>query len=488
MVLAIILACYLLIVLDITVVITALPQIHDSLHFSRTGLTWVQNAYTLAFGGLLLLGARAGDLLGRRRVFMAGVGLFTLASLLGGLAQSPGWLLAARGAQGVGAAIAAPSSLALLLVTFSEGAERDKAVSYYSAIAGGGGTLGLMLGGILTTSLSWRWGLFVNVPIGLTLLWLAPRYLIETPRRPGRFDLAGAITSTAGMGALVYGFVRAASDGWSDRITLVSFGIAVVLLAIFVRNEMQAEQPITPLRLFASRERSGAYAARVMLVGSVFSMFFFLTQYLQGVLGFTPLQAGAAFIPMTGAMFLMIRGAPRLIPKYGGQALMVGGLALAFVGMAWLSQISESTSYFPGLAIPMGLLGLGAGAAFIPLTSAGIAGVDPADAGAASGLVNVAHQMGGTLGVAVLVTVFAAGVHDAAAHPLAAAGAVAQAHHELVDGVSRALSGAAGLVLLSLAIVVLVIRKPAPKPAPASVSAAQLDEADASELAGESVR
>src|SRR3954465_9070012 len=223
LVLAMILACQLMIILDVSIVITALPRIHESLHFSTAGLSWVQNAYTLTFGGLLLLGARAGDILGRRRVFIAGIALFTAASALGGLAQSPTWLLGARALQGVGAAIAAPSTPALLTTTFPEGRERVRAIAYYSAVAGGGGSVGLVLGGLLTQVASWRWGLFINVPIGLALVWLAPRYLPETERRPGRFDLRGATTSTLGVSAIVYGFVRAASDGWGDRITVASF-------------------------------------------------------------------------------------------------------------------------------------------------------------------------------------------------------------------------------------------------------------------------
>src|SRR4029079_7887813 len=244
-VLGIILACYLMIVLDISVIIAALPKIHDALHFSSTGLSWVQNAYTLTFGGLLLLGARAGDLLGRRRMLVSGIAVFTAASLAGGLAPSAEWLLAARGGQEIGAAIAAPSTLALLTTTFREGQARTRAIAYYSAVAGGGGSVGLVLGGVLTDWLSWRWGLFINVPVGITVILLAPRYLPETERRPGRFDLMGAVTSTLGMTALVYGFVRAASDGWSDGGTLASFAAAAVLLAAFGLTETRAEQPIT---------------------------------------------------------------------------------------------------------------------------------------------------------------------------------------------------------------------------------------------------
>ena len=448
MVLGIILACYLMIMVDISVIITALPDIERALHFSSTALSWVQNAYALTFGGLLLLGARAGDVLGRRRVFMAGIALFTTASLLAGLAQSPAWLLGARAAQGVGAAIAAPSTLALLTVTFREGPERTRAVAWYSAVAGGGASLGLVLGGVLTEWISWRWGLFINVPIGIALIWLAPRHLPETEREPGRFDFPGAASCTLGMTALVYGFVRAAADGWGDYLTAVSFTIGVALLAAFVLTEMRAEQPITPLRLFASRERSGAYAARILVVSGMYAMFFFLTQYFQGVSGFGPLEAGAAFLPMTLVLFAMVQIVPRIAPRVGNTRLLTGGLLIALPGMAWLSQIGADTPYFPEIALPLLLLGVGMGTALTPLTSAAIAGVAPDDAGAASGLVNTAHQLGGALGISVLVTVFTA-----------AGGG--QNAHQLADGVASALTGSVVFLAMALLVVVAVIGRPA---------------------------
>ncbi len=296
MVLAIILTCQLMIVLDASIVITALPEIHTELGFSPTGLSWVQNAYALTFGGLLLLGARAGDLLGRRRVFMAGLALFTFASLLGGLAQSSTWLLAARALQGVGAAIAAPSTLALLTTTFSEGAARTRAIAMYSSASAAGASIGLLLGGLLTDLISWRWGLFINVPIGIAIVALAPRYLPDTEPRHGHFDLAGAATSVLAMSTIVYGFVRAASEGWGDSVTVAAFSAGILLLVSFLMIERRAEQPITPLRLFSDRRRSGAYAARMLTVAGMFSMFFFLTQFMQGVLHYSPL-AGRPRVP-----------------------------------------------------------------------------------------------------------------------------------------------------------------------------------------------
>ncbi len=444
-VLAIILGCYLMIILDISVVITALPSIHQDLHLSTTGLSWVQNAYTLTFGGLLLLGARAGDILGRRQVFMAGIALFTFASMLGGIAQSPAWLLGARALQGVGAAIAAPSTLALLTISFAEGRERTRAVAWYSAVAGAGGSIGLLLGGMLTSWISWRCGLFVNVPLGIALIWLAPRYLPETERRTGHFDLPGALTSTLGMTTLVYGLVRAAEQGWSDPWAMTSFAAAAILLVSFVFNERRAAQPITPLRLFSSRKRVGAYVARIFVVGAMYSTFFFLTQYLQGVQGYGALAAGCAFLPLTLSVFAMVRIIPRIAPRVGEVRILAGGLTIALIGMIWLGQISPGADYITQMALPMVLLGVGMGSALTPLTTAAVAGVADADAGAASGLVNVAHQLGGTLGVGALITVFAAASSGAGSHALA-------------EGVPDVLAAAAVLIALALTAVVVLMR------------------------------
>ncbi len=448
-ILGIILATYLMIVLDISVVIAALPNIQTSLDFSPTSLSWVQSAYTLSFGGLLLLGARAGDILGRRRMLVIGIALFTLASLAGGLAPSAEWLLAARVVQGVGAAIAAPSTLALLTTTFREGRERTRAIAYYSAVASGGGSVGLVLGGVLTDWLSWRWGLFINVPIGIAIILLAPRFLPETSRHSGRFDLTGALTSTFGMTALVYGFVRAASDGWTDGFTLASFAAGVLLLAAFVVNESRAEQPITPLHLFANRQRTGAYVARMLVTGGMFSAFFFMTQYLQEVDGYSALQAGLSFLPMTIVMFAMSRVVPSLVLRFGSTPVLISGLAIALAGIAWLSRLSGGTPYFPHIALPLAILGLGMGIAYAPLTTAGIAGVAARDAGAASGLVNVSQQLGGSLGLGILITVFAA----------ADRGGLSP-RDGLAHAVSMALTGSAVLLALALAVAVALLRRP----------------------------
>jgi EmrB/QacA subfamily drug resistance transporter len=445
LILAIILGSYLMVVLDASIVITALPSIHDDLHISPTGLSWVQNVYTLTFGGLLLLGARAGDLLGRRQVFVAGTLLFSFASALGGLAQSPAWLLAARALQGVGAAIAAPSTLALLTVSFPPGHQRTRALAYYGGVASAGVSIGLVLGGMLTTWVSWRWGLFINVPIGIVLAWLAPRHLPETERHTGRFDLAGAATSTLGMGGLVFGLVRAADYGWGDALALGSFALAALLLAAFVANERRVEQPITPLRLFASRQRVGAYVARMLMVGAMFGMFFFITQFMQGAEGYSALEAGCAFLPVTLSIFATVRVVPRVLPRFGELRVLAGGVGLGLVGLAWLSQISVGSDYATQVAPPMVLIGLGMGSAFVPLTSLGIAGVSDHDAGAASGVVNAAHQLGGTLGIGILITVFSAASSGSPAHALA-------------KGVPTAIAASAVLAALALAVVLTVMR------------------------------
>jgi EmrB/QacA subfamily drug resistance transporter len=395
-VLAIVLASYTMIVLDISIVITALPKIHQTLGFSRVALSWVQNAYLLAFGGLLLLGARAGDLFGRRRTFIIGLGVFTIASIAVGSAQSELWLIAARAVQGVGAAILAPSTLALLQTSFTEGPERTRAVSYYGAVAGVAASVGLVIGGMFAGLLSWRVGFFVNAPIGAAMILAAPRYLPETKPRRGQTDAVGAITSTVGMTALVFGIVRSADAGWGDGLTLAAVTAGVLLLASFVAHERRAPSPIMPLRLFSSRERSGAYAG------------FFTTQYLQGVDGYSPVTAGLAFLPTTLVNFAAAMAVPRLTHRYGNATVLVAGLTISVIGMAWLSRLTAHTDYLTGIALPMALIGAGQGGALGPLTAAGIAGVAGEDAGAAGGITNVFHQIGGSLGLAVLVAVFAA--------------------------------------------------------------------------------
>jgi EmrB/QacA subfamily drug resistance transporter len=462
--LALVLGAQLMIILDLTVVNIALPNIASGLHFSEASLSWVLNAYTLTFGGLLLLGGRAGDILGRRRVFIAGIALFTAASLAGGLATSAAWLLAARAVQGVGGALASPAVLALIAASFAEGRERTRALSIYTAVAMGGGSLGLVLGGIITEWVSWRWVLFINVPIGIAVALAAPMFLPESQRQPGRFDIAGALTSTAGMTSLVYGFIRAGSDGWGDGQAVGAFVAAAVLLTLFVVNESRAPQPITPLRLFADRGRTGSYVTRLLLVAGMFGMFFFLTQFVQKILGFSPLRAGISFLPMTVALFAVSRLSGRMLARLPATPLMVAGMLPVVAGMAWLSRISPGTGYLSGVLGPMLLLGVGMGVVFVPLTMASLAGVRPEESGAASSMVNVTQQVGGSLGLAALVTAYATASRNAASHPVARLAPLAQQHQAIVHGMATAFTLAAVFDLVALVIVAVVIRNRAARP------------------------
>jgi EmrB/QacA subfamily drug resistance transporter len=404
--LAVIAASQLMVVLDASIVNIALPNIQQALHFSTTSLSWVLNAYTLTFGGLLLLGGRAGDILGRRRVFIFGIAVFTFASFLGGLATSSGWLLAARALQGVGGAIASPTALSLITTNFPEGRERNRAFGVFASVSVSGAAIGLLAGGLLTEWLSWRWVLFVNVPIGLALALVARLYITESERQPGRFDLTGALTSTAGMASLVYGFIRAAQSGWTDGLTLASFLAALVLLSVFLVIETRTRQPITPLHMFRDRNRAGSYGMMLALSAAMFGMFFFNTLFVQDVLGYSPLRAGIAFLPIVGALILASQVAARTLPALGPRRLMSAGALLAVGGLAWLSQISVGSGYVDGILGPMLLFGAGMGSLFVPLTIVAVSGVERHEAGAASSLLNVAQQVGGSLGLSILVTVF----------------------------------------------------------------------------------
>lgn len=411
-ILAIIIASQLIVVLDASIMVTAIPQIGRSLHMTATDLTWVQNAYILPFGGFLLLGARAGDLLGRKRMLGIGIGLFALASMLAGLAPTAEFLLVSRACQGFAAALAAPAALALLSASFVEAKERARAITMYSAVSAGGGSAGLLIGGFFTDFISWRVGMFINVPIGIALLFLIQRFIRKTSTRTGRFDLWGAIVSVIGMTALVYGFVQAADRGWGEPETWISLAAGTVLLAAFVLIESRAAEPIVPLRLFANRQRSGAYLGRFLMVCGNFSLFFFIPQYLQTVVGFSSLDAGLAFLPFTVAQFGMMYLIPGLVRRYGNRNVLLAGLLLAIVGTLWLSRIvSGQVQFFPQMFILLTLMGIGAGMVFQPLTVLGLSDVDPQDNGAASGLVNVAHQSGSSLGLAVLITVFDVSIH-----------------------------------------------------------------------------
>ncbi|MFJ8477561.1 MFS transporter [Kitasatospora sp. NPDC094011] len=486
--LTVIAATQLMVVLDITIVNIALPHIQQALKFSTTDLSWVINAYTLTFGGLLLLGGRAGDILGRRRVFIVGVLVFSLASLLGGVAQSSTWLLAARALQGLGGAIASPTALALIATNFKEGPERNRAFGVYSAVAGAGGAVGLLLGGMLTSWLSWRWVLFVNVPIGIAIALLAPLYINESERHPGRFDLTGAFTATGGMVSLVYGFIRASDHGWTDPVTLTAFSLAVVLLAAFLMNERRVAQPITPLHLFRERNRSGAYGLMLCVAATMFSIFFFITLFVQNVLGFSPLRAGFAFLPISVAIIAAAQFAARNQLRWGPKPFLVAGSLLVLGGVIWATRIDIHSSYAGGILGPTLLFGLGMGSIFVPVLLTAVSRVAPHETGAATGMLNTTQQVGGSLGLSILVTVYGTASRNEAGHQVAAflrQATPAQAaefrtsgtlpapysSEVLVHGIATAFQ--MGLVFTSLAVLIAVfvikVRR-APQAAPVSPS------------------
>lgn len=452
--LALVLTSYLMIVLDVSIVITGLPQIRESLGFSAAGLSWVHTAYTLTFGGLLLVGARAGDLFGRRRLLIAGLLLFTLASLLIGLSTSPAMLIAARALQGVGAAVLAPTTMALLSVNFTQEAERTQAMSLYGATAGIGASIGLVLGGVLADLLSWRVGFFINLPIGALLIWAAWRFVPTTLVQPGRLDLGGAALSTLGMLALVFGLIEAAESGWRGWPGLAALAAAVPLLVLFVQHERSSARPLLSPALFADRGRLGAYAARALFMAGVVGFWFYTSQYLQGVLGMRPLQAGMAFLPASVLQFGAALWVTRLSRHLGVNRVMALGMGLTAVGMGLLALIGPQSDYLTQVALPMAVLGIGQGLCLGPLTQAGVARVGSSEAGAAAGAVNTAHQLGGTLGLALQVAVFAGSGPQPGHADLPA---------ELAHRIAACMAVGSGLLFAALLVVWLLI--PIPQPA-----------------------
>ena len=477
--LVVIATAQLMVVLDATIVNVALPHIQHSLGFSGSGLEWVVNAYALTFGGLLLLGGRAGDILGRRRVFIAGIILFSAASLLGGFATSQEWLLAARALQGVGGAIVAPTALSLVTTTFPEGPPRNRAMGVYAAMSIGGAAVGLIAGGLLTTYFSWRWVLFVNVPIGIAAALVAPWALGQSDRLRGKFDLPGAITCTLGRAALVYGLSSAATTAngvshWGDTKVVSSLVAAVVLLASFIVIEMRSPHALMPLRIFRSRNRSGAYLIMLCVGMAMFGMFFFLTIFVQNVWGYSPLRSGVAFLPMVAAIMAMAGTSAALVPRVGARPLLLAGSAITTVGMFWLSRITEHSSYVGGLLGPMLVTAAGLGLLFMPATLVALSKVEDADAGLASSLLNTGQQVGGSIGLALLGTVAWTVVANTAKNSAAAAAAAARAghplhgtaaqvkaaiyDHALAVGFSHGFEVSAGIALIALIITIAMIR------------------------------
>jgi len=409
-----------MVVLDIAIVNVALPTIKTALDFNETSLSWVINAYTLTFGGLLMLGGRTADLLGRRRMFMVGLALFSGASLVCGLATSEATLIAARAIQGVGAAIISPAALSILTTTFDEGAERNKALGIWGAVAGTGGAAGVLLGGILTDQLNWSWIFYINVPVGIAAIALAPRILRESRIEQGRraFDVLGATLVTAGLSLLVYALVQTVDHSWTAPRTIAMFVGSAVLLAGFIATERRADAPLMPLRLFRNRSLAGGNVVGLMLGASIFSMFFLLTLYMQQVLGYSALKTGVAYLLVSSVIIVSAGASQALVTKIGVRTVLASGMGLTAAGLIYFSQVPVNGSYWVDLAPGFILSGVGLGFAFVPVTIAALVGVDQREAGVASGIINTSQQIGGALGTAILSTVaFTRAADYATSHP-----------------------------------------------------------------------
>ena len=479
--LAVIATAQLMVVLDATIVNVALPHIQTALGFSGSNLEWVVNAYALAFGGLLLLGGRSGDLLGRRRIFIFGILLFSLASLLGGFATGQAWLLGARVLQGVGGAFAAPTALSLIAVTFPEGQPRNRAMGVYAAMSVAGGAVGLIAGGLLVQYLDWRWVFWVNVPIGLLVAFFATRVLPESERRRGAFDLPGAITGSLGLASLVYGLSSAATSPngvshWGDTKVIVSLVASVVLLVAFGFIEVRSKHALVPMRVVRNRNRTGAYLIMLCVGTALFGMFFFLTVFVQSVWGYSALGTGIAYLPMITMVMVASGIASQLVSRIGARPLLLAGTAIATGGMFWLSRITENSHYASGLLGPMLVTALGMGLTFVPLSLVALAKVANNDTGVASSLLNTGQQVGGAIGLAILGTVAWSAVANSI-HSQAAAAAAAAKHaavhlsvaqqaaaqkaitaHAYSVGFSKGYLVSAGIALLALIITVVAIR------------------------------
>ena len=442
------------VVIDASIVNIALPSIGRALHFSQTDLSWVVNAYTLTFGGFLLLGGRLADLMGRRRMFMAGLALFSVASLLGGLAQSEAWLIAARAAQGLGAAIVSPAALSIITTTFSEGEERNRALGVWGAVAGAGGAAGVLFGGILTSGLSWRWVLFVNVPIGLASAVLAPRLLQEShsDAETRSFDIPGAVTVTAGLALLVYATVEAVNNGWGSTRTLAELGGALLLLCAFLAIELRQRAPLMPFSIFRVRTVRGANAVALLIGMSLFSMFFFISLYMQQVLHYSALRAGLSYLPLSVGIILSAGLASFGVTRIGFKPVLLTGMLFVAAGLFWFSKVPPRGGTFAADVLgPSLLAAVGLGLSFVPVTIAAVTRIRPDEAGLASGLVNTSQQIGGALGLAILATIANSRTQSllhGGAHGVAFA---------LTRGFERAFLVGAGFALAGAALALLLI-------------------------------
>ncbi|HZU39752.1 MAG TPA: MFS transporter [Solirubrobacteraceae bacterium] len=441
-------------VIDASIVNVALPSIGRALRFSQADLSWVVNAYTLTFGGFLLLGGRLADLVGRRRMFMSGLVLFSLASLAGGIAQSEAWLIAARAAQGLGGAIVSPAALSIITTTFAEGAERNRALGVWGAVAGAGGAAGVLLGGILTTGLSWRWVLFVNVPIGLVCATLAPRLIRESRVQAAArvFDLPGALTATGGLALLVYTLVDAVNAGWGSTATLGKLAGAFVLLGAFVAIESRHRAPLMPFSIFRLRTLRGADTVALLIGMSLFSMFFFISLYMQQVLHYSALRTGVSYLPLAVGIIIAAGSASVAVTRIGFKPVLISGLLLIAGALLWFSRVPATGGSFAANVLgPSLLAAFGLGLSFVPVTIAAMTGTRPQEAGLASGLVNTAQQVGGALGLALLATVANSRTHalmSTGHHPLGFA---------LTKGFERAFLVGSGFALAGALLAALLI-------------------------------
>ena len=418
----------LVIALDSTIVNIALPSMGRYFGKSQTDMTWAINSYTLAFGGLLLLGGRAADILGRRQMFILGLGLFTAGSLLAGIATNYDVLLAGRIVQGLGGAVAAPTALSLITTLFAEGRERNTAFAVYAGVTGGGAAIGLILGGVLTEYLDWRWVLFVNVPIGLALMAGGYLYIHSSERLSGRFDVLGSLMSVAGMVALVYGFINAANHSWSDATTVASLAGGAVLLAAFVQYESRSSIAMMPMRIFAHRSRSGAYLIMLILGAVFFSMFYYLTFFIVGVMGFSSLKSGLAYLPFSAIIIVGSGIVSQALPRVGARPILTAGAAFMTTGLFLFSHVHTDTTYVSGILPAMIITASGVAMVFVTLTVVAVAKVADTDTGLASALLNVGQQIGGSIGLAVLATAVASASKHEAQAQLSSLGGGSQQH------------------------------------------------------------
>jgi len=453
--LALLASAQFVVVLDASIVNVALPSLGRDLDFSQENLSWVVNAYTLVFGGFLLLGGRMADLLGRRRVFTSGLVLFGIASLLGGLASTEGQLIAARALQGLGAAFLSPAALSILTNTFAEGSERNRALGVWGAVAGSGGAVGVLLGGVLTEYLGWEWVLFVNVPIAFAAALAARRILPESSESgPRHYDVAGAVSVTAGISLLVYALVDAVNEGWGSTRTLGLIAIALALIAAFIVIERRARYPLIDFSIFRRRTLTGANVVAVLVAMSLFSMFFFVSLYMQQVLGYDALKAGFAYLPLAVGIILAAGIASQLVTKVGFKPIMIAGFLFVSAGLLWFAQVSVGGGYVSDVLFPSLLAAVGLGLVFVPLTIAAVAGVSPSESGLASGLINTSQQVGGALGLAILATIANSRTQDEMA---AARGNPRELISALTEGFQAAFYVGAGFAILGAVLTAVLI-------------------------------